>query len=171
VASLIENLTDILQKEHTEYEKLLELSMKKTPIIVRGDVQELQKITDEEQDVVQEVSRLSKKREELMSDIASVMNKDVQTLTLKEIIGILESRKDERARLAALYDGLKATVENMNRSNNQNKELLENALEMVEFDMNLVKGMNSAPETAEYNKGAYAAGGAPGGSGAFDARQ
>ena len=40
----MENLIDVLDKEAQAYETLLGLSMKKTPIIVANNVQELQKI-------------------------------------------------------------------------------------------------------------------------------
>ena len=38
MASLIDTLIDVLDKENTEYETLLELSMEKTGIIVEGNV-------------------------------------------------------------------------------------------------------------------------------------
>ena len=50
MASLMENLIDVLGRESTEYEALLQLSQRKTPIIAGGDLAELQKITDEEQE-------------------------------------------------------------------------------------------------------------------------
>ena len=52
MASLMENLIDVLDRESTEYEALLQLSQRKTPIIAGGDLAELQKITDEEQELV-----------------------------------------------------------------------------------------------------------------------
>ena len=58
----MENLIEVLDLESAEYEKLLELSMKKTPVIIAGDTEGLAKITDEEQDVVSRISRLEQKR-------------------------------------------------------------------------------------------------------------
>ena len=52
MASLVENLIDLLEQENSEYEKLLELSMKKTPVIIEGDISKLEEITDEEQIIV-----------------------------------------------------------------------------------------------------------------------
>ena len=37
MASLMENLIDVLGRESTEYEALLQLSQRKTPIIAGGD--------------------------------------------------------------------------------------------------------------------------------------
>ncbi len=172
MASLMETLMDILEQENTEYKELLELSMKKTRIIVANDVVSLSAITEEEQKQVDRINALDKKREEAMRDIANVMNMDVQTLKLGKIIEMLAGRPAEQKRLAEVKDALHETTRNMARINAQNKELLENALELVEFDLNLVRGLKAAPETAEYNRGALSAGnlmGVP--SGRFDAKQ
>ncbi len=163
---------EILEKESTEYEVLLGLSMNKTPIIVKGDLEELQKITDEEQLVVSRINRLELNREQVMKDIAGVMNMDVTTLKLTNLIKMLESRPQESGRLAQIHDKLQGIVANMKRVNEQNRELIANALELVEFDMNLLQSMKTAPETANYNKGAYTAGSVIGnGRGSFDAKQ
>lgn len=172
MASLMENLLDILEQENTEYKALLELSMRKTSIIVSNDIAKLAAITEEEQYGVDRINALDKKREEVMKDIADVMNMDVQTLKLGKLIEILAGRPEEQRRLSAVKDSLHVTTQNMARINAQNKELLENALELVEFDLNLVRGLKAAPETAEYNRGALNAGnlmGVP--SGRFDAKQ
>ena len=48
VASLLENLVDILDQENTEYEALVVLADQKTPLIVKGDIENLGKITEDE---------------------------------------------------------------------------------------------------------------------------
>lgn len=168
----METLMDILDKENSEYETLLGLSMKKTPVIVSANLEELQKITDEEQDVISRITHLEQLRQENVKDIANVINRDVTTLKLMDLIQMLESRPAERNKLAAIYDKLSDTMSKMVRVNEQNRELIRNALEMVEFDMNLLQGLKQAPETANYNKGAYSAGSTVGSmAGSFDARQ
>lgn len=172
MASLMENLIQVLDEESQEYEKLLGLSMKKTPVLVSGDLDELAKITDEEQIVVSKINRLEQKRQETFTDVANVINKDVKTLMLGDLVEMLSSRPVEQQKLAKVHDRLKSAVYEVKRVNEQNRELIENALEMVEFDMNMLQAMKAAPETANYNKGAYNAGTYMGsGMGAFDARQ
>ena len=172
MASLMENLIEVLDLESTEYENLLGLSMKKTPVIVAGAMEELAKITDEEQNVVSKISRLEQRREEVFAYIANVINKDVKTLKLSDLIEMLASRPEEQQKLARVHDKLSSAVHEVKRVNEQNRILIENALEMVEFDMNMLQAMKNAPETANYNKGAYNTGTHMGvdGSG-FDARQ
>lgn len=173
MASLMETLIETLNKEVVEFKQLLELSLQKTPIIVEGNLQELTRITDEEQYVVSRVNKLDKERAENMADIANVLNKDVQTLTLKQLIGMLDNRPAEQRELAEVHDKLQDLTKQLQRANLQNSELIKNALEMVQFDMNLIQASRTAPQTANYNKGAYNAGvnlgaGFPGG---FDAKQ
>lgn len=171
MASLIENLISVLEQEGAEYEALLGLSMQKTPIIIMGDLPALQKITDEEQTVVNKINHLEHERDEVMKDIANVMNKDVKTLKLVNLIQMLESRPAESRKLAEVHDRLKSVVGSMRQINEQNKELIAHSLEMVEFDMNLIHAMKAAPETANYNRGAYNAGEVIGGGRSdFDAK-
>lgn len=172
MASLMENLMDVLESEASEYEILVGLSTKKTPIIIQGDLAALQQITDEEQIVVGRIQRLERKREEVIGDIANVINKDVADLKLVNLIEMLRERPEESGKLAGIHDKLKDVVHRMERVNDQNRELIKNALEMVEFDLNVIQSMKAAPETANYNRGAYSTGNVMGVSeGSFDAKQ
>lgn len=171
MASLIENLISILEQESVEYETLLGLSQKKTPVIVAGDLEQLEQITDEEQLVASRITNLDNRRMAVIKDIANVTNKDVEDLKLVNLIEMLANRPQESGKLAELHDKLKVVVRNMQRVNEQNKELIAHSLEMVEFDMNMLQAMKAAPETANYNKGAYSAGDVMGAdSGGFDAK-
>jgi len=172
VASLIENLISVLEQENSEYEVLLELSRKKTPVIVQGDIVQLQEITDEEQNVIDRIHLLEMKREEHIHDIADVINKDVEQLKLEKLIQMFEKSPREQRMLSDIHDKLHNTLSQMQQVNNHNRELLEGALELVEFDMNLLQSAKRAPETANYNRGAYSTGNVMGtDSGMFDARQ
>jgi flagellar biosynthesis/type III secretory pathway chaperone len=168
----MENLIDVLEKESSEYEGLLELSERKTTVIVSNNLEDLQKIMDEEQELVSRIANLEKKREEVNADIANVLNKDVKTLKLKDLIAMLADRPQERKPLEEVHDRLRETVRGLKRVNEQNMELLKNAMDMVEFDMNLLQAMKAAPETANYNRGAYNAGDTMGiANSGFDAKQ
>ena len=172
MASLMENLIQVLEQESEEYEGLLSLSQKKTPIIVSSDLEKLQKITDDEQVIVSRINQLEKKRTEVVADIANVLNRDVDTLKLANLIEMLAARPVEQAKLAEAHDRHQKSVYGLKRVNEQNRELLTNALEMIEFEMNLLQASKAAPETANYNKGAYNAGDTMGVyNGGFDAKQ
>lgn len=172
MASLMEDLISILEQEDSLYEDLLKLSMSKTPVLISGDLEALSRITEDEQEIVNKVNALDKKREEGMKDIANVLGKDVKTLKLTDLIEILRSRPAEQNRLAAIYDKLSDTIGQMKRTNEQNKELIESSLEMVQFDMNVLQAYKAAPETANYSRNALNSGAYMGNmKGGFDAKQ
>lgn len=154
----MENLIDILEKENVEYENLLTLSMRKKPVIVSEDLEQLAKITDEEQLIVSRINHLDNLREEAVKDIANVLNKDVTKLKIADLIKMLGSRPEEQRKLAAVFDKLQDCVRHVARVNGQNRELIQSALEMVQFNMNVLQSMKAAPETANYNRGAYSTG-------------
>ena len=172
MASLMEDLRSILEQEDSLYEDLLKLSMSKTPVLISGDLEALSRITEDEQEIVNKVNALDKKREEGMKDIANVLGKDVKTLKLTDLIDVLRSRPAEQNRLAAIYDKLSDTIGQMKRTNEQNRELIESSLEMVQFDMNVLQAYKAAPETANYSKNALNSGAYMGNTkGGFDAKQ
>ena len=172
MASLMEDLISILEQEDSLYEDLLKLSMSKTPVLISGDLEALSRITEDEQEIVNKVNALDKKREEGMKDIANVLGKDVKTLKLTDLIDVLRSRPAEQNRLAEIYDKLSDTIGQMKRTNEQNRELIESSLEMVQFDMNVLQAYKAAPETANYSKNALNSGAYMGNTkGGFDAKQ
>ncbi len=172
MASLIENLMDTLNKESEEYEALAELSMKKTPTIIKGDLEGLQAIMDEEQLVAARINHIENERNNVMKEIAGVLNTDVETLKLADMVRILERRPIERQKMAGCHDRLKAAVYRMKRINDHNLQLIEQAMEMTQFELNVYQSMKSAPETANYNRGAFNDGSVMGSTkGQFDVKQ
>lgn len=168
----MENLITVLGSLCDEYDNLLELSTKKKPVIISGNLQELSKITDEEQIVASRINNLDNKRREVIQDIANVVNRDVEDLILTNIIQMLGPRPVEQQKLAKVYDRLKSVVHRVRAVNEQNRDLIMNALEMIEFDINMFQAMKAAPETANYNRGAYSAGSVIGvNKSGFDAKQ
>ena len=113
---------------------------------------------------------ISHKRSAILNDIATVLGKDPKDLTLTKLIGYLDKQPVEQERLTAQRDRLLAAGERMNTLNRLNESLLQRALEMVEFDLTLLRSMKQAPETANYDKTANNTGDLLGSSG-FDAKQ
>ena len=171
MASLIEELIETLNKENEQYEKLLEMSKRKSAVIVSRDIPALEKITDDEQIVVSDIASLDAKRAQVTADIANVINKDVETLKLSVLIELLSKQPDEQRKLSQIHDKLKRTVEAVRAINESNKQLIDQSLEMVEFDLNMIRAMRQAPETNNYGPGAVSVGETLGSVRGFDAKQ
>jgi len=172
VASLVETLVDVLDREGSLYEKLLGLSSRKTTIIIKGDLKALAEITDEEQCIIGDIQSAEKQRVTAMTDIANVLNMDVNSLKLTDLIQVLEKRPADQRNLAVQRDRLVAVADNVRRVNGQNQELLKSSIEMVQFEMNIIQASKRAPQTANYSRAADTTGECLGyTSGGFDAKQ
>lgn len=76
-------------------------------------------------------------------------------VTITKMISYLEEQPVEQKQLMEVKERLLQTGKEMAAINEQNEILLNQALEMVEFDLTLLKSMRQAPETANYNKNAW----------------
>ncbi len=170
MASLIESLITVLNDQNEEYKELLKLSKNKTDIIIKGDMDGLREIISSEQQYIDKVANYEKKRIEIVNDIAIVLNKDVEYLTVKEIVKLLSGQKKEQQKLSQARDDLRRTLKDMVKINDMNKKLIEDSLEMVNFNINLINSMKQFPEVANYSKDANNVAAMPK-RGAFDAKQ
>lgn len=170
MASLMQELLEVLEKEEKQYLELIELNDSKRESIIKANVDELKTVTAREQEIASVLLNLSNKRGEILTDMATVLGKDPQNMTIQKMIGYLESQPKEQEQLIKRRDRLYEVGTQVKTFNQQNEVLLKQALEMVEFDITLLKSMRQAPETANYDKNAYNTGDLLGSSG-FDAKQ
>lgn len=170
MASLVEELINVLAEEESIYKKLTEYGEKKRQIIIDADISELEKLTDLEQQASDELLTKSNKQIALLGDIATVLGKTDEKMTVTRLIGYLDKQPDIQSKLTETRDSLLDTADQMQKINDLNSQLLAQAIEMTEFDITLFKSMRQAPETANYDKSAYNTGTILGSSG-FDAKQ
>lgn len=170
MASLVDDLLDVMAKETEGYEKLYDLAEKKRQGIVNRDLEAMEVATSGENDVASDLKNLENKRVKILKDMSVVLGKDDETLTVTQVILLLSKQPKEQQALTSARDKLVKAASNMQFMNTQNQILLDQAMEMVEFDLTLFKSMRQAPETANYDKNAYSTGDIlP--SGGFDAKQ
>lgn len=171
MASLTEELISVLEKEHEVYDRLIPITEQKTKVIISGDLDELQKVTDKEQEIVDQVTALEKKREEIIINMGTVLNRDPKTLKLKMMVKLLEKRPEEQKKLATLHDLLTAQLKRVAEQNEKNKMLINQSLEMIQFELNLIQSSRMTPGTGNYTKGASTVDVPVAGTGMFDAKQ
>jgi len=170
LASLMDELLGVLRQEKQGYINLTELSEEKRVSIIQGNVEKLDSISSKEQEVTSELKNLENKRVNILKDMAVVLGKDDEDITISKMIEMLERQPGEQAKLIQAKDELVSCASTMQVANQQNEILLRHAMEMVEFDLTLLKSLKQAPETANYDKNAYNTGEILGSSG-FDTKQ
>ncbi len=155
MASLMDDLMNTLKQEDEEYKKLVAVAQEKTDAIIKADIEQLRKITEEEQTIMARIFPLEKKREENAKDIATVLNRPAEILTVSYLLELMDKQPDVRERLGGIHDSLKDTVNQLARINDINQGLLKEALDLVNFDINIMNSLRQAPLTADYDKSAY----------------
>lgn len=161
---------EILECENEEYERLTQLSLDKRQIIIDGNVPALEDITNHEQKIAGNLKNLENKREEVINDMAIVLSKEPKDLTVTNMIAFLNKQPKEQERLTKIRTNLQETMKQMMDINSQNEILLNQAMEMVEFDLTLFRSMRQAPTTANYDRRANNTGEVLG-IGGFDTKQ
>lgn len=151
MASLIEELIMTLDDEERLYSELIPVAEKKTQVIVDNDLQSLSSITDEEQAYVSRIGKLEKKRREVIHNIGVVMNKKESDINFATVIEMLNGQEKEKEQLRNLHDRLKKTVGRLASVNERNQLLIKQSLEMIEFDINLIRSARMSPGVGQYN--------------------
>ena len=170
MASLIDLLIDDLNNEDTGYNKLLDLSNDKTSAIVKGDVDELQKIFLQEQKLIEELETVEQKRQEDVKEICSILRLPYEQIRVEHIVQILEKKPKEHDALEEVYLRLKRTLNQLTTVNDNNKLLLKESMDMIQFELDFARNSVMDPQTSNYGRTAYEEQGITGATG-FDAKQ
>ena len=91
-------------------------------------------------------------------------------MDLATLGNILCKQPDERKKLNMLHDSLRQVMNRLVIANQKNKELIENSLEMIEFNMNYIKSTRMSLGNNNYNRNA-ATSYTDSSRGGFDAKQ
>lgn len=168
MASLVDELVGVLNAEKEMYQTLITYGEEKRDVLIAANVTALEQITGQEQNTSDNLMSLSNRQIRLLKDIATVLGQNQGQMTVTRLIECLGSQPDVQHRLTEARDSLVAAADRMKRLNDENMVLLQQAIELNEFDITLFKSLRQAPETANYNRSAYNTGSRLGGSG-FDA--
>ncbi|MBR4776217.1 MAG: flagellar protein FlgN [Lachnospiraceae bacterium] len=171
MAGLIEELVDIMSTENDIYRELIPIADEKTRVIIKNDLDALQKITEEEQLTIEKINALERRREEVIINIGTVLSRDPKTLNMKELIRIMGKQPQEQRKLEKIHDELSSTLRRLVTINDRNKELINQSLEMIEFNMNLIQSTRMAPGVNNYTRAAGESDIRQAGTGMFDAKQ
>ena len=131
MASLMEDLIDVLNKEEEQYQGLIELGKKKREVVIRADIKTLDEITATEQEVASNLQNLAKKRTRVLNDMATVLGRNPGEVTITKMISYLEEQPVEQKQLMEVKERLLQTGKEMAAINEQNEILLNQALDCL----------------------------------------
>ncbi|MCQ2537991.1 MAG: flagellar protein FlgN [Lachnospiraceae bacterium] len=168
MAGLMDELIMTLNDELQIYKDLIPISDTKSGVIISNNVAELERITEKEQIIAENLGRLEKKRERIMADIRTVLSKRNSELKLDELIGLMEKQPESQKQLIAVRKELKETIGRLKMLNDRNQKLITESLSISEYQLNMIRsaksyiGNNYTRSAGQFNMAC---------AGAFDARQ
>ncbi len=171
MAGLIDELVNTMSQENDIYRELIPIAEEKTRVIIKNDLDALQKITEQEQLTIEKINALEKKREEVVINIGTVLSRDPKELNMKALIKIMGKQPKEQKELSRIHDELNVNLRRLVTINDRNKELINQSLEMIEFNMNLIQSTRMAPGVNNYTRSAGESSIRQAGTGMFDAKQ
>jgi flagellar biosynthesis/type III secretory pathway chaperone len=171
MAGLIDELVKTMSQENDIYRELIPIAEEKTRVIIKNDLDALQKITEQEQLTIEKINALEKKREEVVINIGTVLSRDPKELNMKALIKIMGKQPEEQKALSRIHDELDGNLRRLVTINDRNKELINQSLEMIEFNMNLIQSTRMAPGVNNYTRSAGESSIRQAGTGMFDAKQ
>ena len=152
MSGLVSELIKVITQEADYYDQLIKISTDKKIFIINNDINALKDITCTENTLAGKMQRLEKKRLSLIVDIANVLNEKEDNITLSYLADIItdppqvEEMKDLTVRL-------KKSITALKELNEQNKVLIENALEYIDFSMNVIRSTLDSSPTIFNSKG------------------
>jgi len=139
LAGLINELIVTLDEMNNLYEGLIKSGNEKRDIIIKNDIEALHKINENENILVGKTLKLDKKREELFSDIAFVLNKNPKEMTLTKLIECID-KQAEAEDVKKIRDKAEGLLSELKKINENNRVLIDESLNQAEFSMNLLRG-------------------------------
>ena len=106
MASLVEELINVLTEEEKVYRTLAANGEKKRQIIIDADITALEAITDLDQQAGDELLNKSNKQVSLQTYIDDILGKSDEKMTVTRLIGYLGTQPDIQAKLTAARDSL-----------------------------------------------------------------
>lgn len=125
-----DELMEILKEELKELKNIEKLTFEKTDVIIKGEVETLQKITKEEESLINKMAALEKKRLDLLNSWGVDKN-----TPLSKIIPKVPEGKDE---LMDMKDKLGEILSNIQSRNDTNNKLIKENLDWIELNLNLI---------------------------------
>ncbi len=150
LAGLIEEMVNILSAQHEILNDLVELSKEKTEYIIKNNIEALQRVTGVENVMSSKLQRLDRKREVLNKDIAIVLGQNSEELSLNKLTELMEGQNEYSA-LSELENKLAISMKELKSLNEQNKRLIFNSLEYIDFNINAIRS-TFTPQPVQYAK-------------------
>jgi flagellar biosynthesis/type III secretory pathway chaperone len=131
-------LSEIMKKQTKHYAKFLDLLNKKEKALIAGDTKKLTKIVKDEENYIHDLELVENKRIKAVKDC---LPEHSGQPTLKEVLEAVPA--DEKEMLEKSAIGLMETLNAVATANHANAELIKEAMNFVNYNVNLLSSDRS----------------------------
>ena len=142
--TFMEELVLVLKKELDVLKDLKELTFEKTDLIINNQIKELEATTKKEEDLINQVALLEEEREKLLDTWA--VGPDTP------ISNIIERIPGDKGDLPLIKDEMHHVMEELFLRNKLNRDLIEENLQWIDFNINLISNMQVQPSYGKDTK-------------------
>lgn len=144
---LVEELRDVLLEELNVYEEMLELTIKKTEVITKGKINDLDNITHLENSLILRLGQLEDRRERVANNIQKQLDiKDNSTIT--DILSHIDDADEIKQDVENITKKLSQVLNSLKEKNDLNSLLIKDTLEYIDLNINL---LTNASDQGTYN--------------------
>ena len=144
---LLQELLDILKAKHTHFQDFLDLIKKEREVIIRNKTEELQKMIGTQERILENTSQLEESRIKVVEKMAAKLKVKPADLTMSRIIE--ETKEPLKSRCKDIYEQISKTLEEIERVNKINAELVKGSLDYIDFSLKALTKARSANPTYE----------------------
>lgn len=146
-----QELFNVLADLLSAYQKMLELGNVKREALISAKVKEIEAVTKQEETLIIFINQADKIRKDLVEKIATHYQLTQETMSLSKIKQF--ASPDMEQKLADIELNFHNAVDELQKLNKTNNELIQQALHFVNFNINVltqnVASMNYAPGQQE----------------------
>lgn len=136
MASMSDELLNVLANEMTIYKKLTAHAEEKKKCLIKNKVNDIMDITEKEEILLTELRRFETKREGILDDLKIALNDE--TLTLGKLVKRLPD--SEKKKFVDMKSFILDEIEKLRDLNKQNEMLINEGLNMTEYTLNAIQG-------------------------------
>ncbi|MGU3471507.1 flagellar protein FlgN [Paenibacillus sp. D51F] len=133
----IEDIIATLEDQQALYSQLNELAEEKTPALVKGDLDVLNKILMKERKLTKTAEELETRRMTQVNIHFSRLQLRLRTGRLSDLIRTISNPEDKQ-RLAEIQNALSVKLEQLKMKNDHNQQLAEQAVSFVNYSIELL---------------------------------
>jgi len=140
-----EAITSIMERMCTVHEQLLELGREKAQAIIKNNVDAITQITSKENKLMKQVAELEQER--IDSIRAFMQHKGIafhDGLTMNDLLKVVFNLKEKQS-LQDVQQRLLGIIDALQHQNEQNRHLIEQALNFINYSLDLMVGGDEGP--------------------------